>query len=124
MCLLCQSFLGAILNDQLRRIQTKQHNGTQRNPKKVRLLTKFSIDMTIHSQALSVHSLTSHLYVIMSRKKTLTYKLSSSKEPKTLQICHYRHGRKTTGVGFSFCNNFASLGFFARVFVPVSSIAT
>ena len=37
--------LGAILNDQLRRVQTKQHGGTQRNPKNMTLFPKFSIHM-------------------------------------------------------------------------------
>ena len=58
------------------------------------------------------------------------YKLSSSKAPKTQQICQYSHGRKAsgpfllydTGVGFSSHNNFANLGSFAKVSVPVGSI--
>ena len=43
------------------------------------------------------------------------------------QICHYRHTRKTsellllfnTGTDFSLSNNFANLGSFAKVSVPV-----
>ena len=55
------------------------------------------------------------------------YMLSRSKAPKTQEICHYRHTRKTseifllfnTGVDLSLRNNFASSGSFAKVFVPV-----
>ena len=50
--------------------------------------------------------------------------------PKTQQICHYIHATKTrelfllynTGVDFSSSNNFANLGSFAKVSVPVASI--
>ena len=53
--------------------------------------------------------------------------LSPSKAPKTQQICHYRHMRKTsdlflsfnTGINFSLRNNFANSGSFAKVSVPV-----
>ena len=53
--------------------------------------------------------------------------LSRSKAPKTQQICHYRHARKTselfslfnTGADFSLRNNFANSGSFAKVYVPV-----
>ena len=56
--------------------------------------------------------------------------LSRSKAPKTQQICHYRHVRKTsqlfllhdTGADFSCRCNFANLGSFAKVSVPVGSI--
>ena len=49
------------------------------------------------------------------------------KAPKTQQICHYRHTRKTselfllfnTGADFSLRNNFANLGSCAKVSVPV-----
>ena len=51
------------------------------------------------------------------------YRLSRSKAPKTQQICRYRHTRKTDelfpGVVFSFQNNFANSGSFAKVSVPV-----
>ena len=54
-------------------------------------------------------------------------RLSRSKAPKTQQICHYRHTRKTgelfllfnTSVDFSLRNNFANSGSFAKVSVPV-----
>ena len=57
----------------------------------------------------------------------MVYRLSRSKAPKTQQICHYRHMRKTselfllfnTGVDFSLRNNFANSGSFAKVFVSV-----
>ena len=60
-------------------------------------------------------------------EKASVYKLSRSKAPKTQQICHYRHTRKTgklflfvnTGVDFSLRNNFANLGSFAKVSIPV-----
>ena len=50
--------------------------------------------------------------------KAPVYRLSRSKAPKTQQICHYRHTRKTgelfllfnTGVDFSLHNNFAKAG--------------
>ena len=53
--------------------------------------------------------------------------LSRSKAPKTQQICHYRHARKTSelfllfnaGVDLSLCNNFANSGSFTKVSVPV-----
>ena len=56
--------------------------------------------------------------------------LSRSKALKTQQTCHYRHTRKTserfllynTGVNFSLRNNFANLGSFAKVSVPVQFI--
>ena len=49
---------------------------------------------------------------------------------KMQQICHYRHARKTfkffllcnTGVEFSFGNNFANLGSFAKVSVSVQPV--
>ena len=53
--------------------------------------------------------------------------LSRGKAPKTQQICHYRHTRKTSevflmfnaGTDFSLRNNFANSGSFAKVSVPV-----
>ena len=56
--------------------------------------------------------------------------MSLSKAPKTQQICHYKHARKTselfllfnTGVNFSSRNSFANLGSFAKISVPVGSI--
>ena len=59
--------------------------------------------------------------------KIPVYRLSRSKAPKTQQICHYRHTKKTgelfllfnTGVDFSLRNNFANSGSFAKVSVPV-----
>ena len=60
-------------------------------------------------------------------KKAPVYRLSRSKAPKTQQICHYRHMRKTselfllfnTGADFSLRNNFANSGSCAKVSVPV-----
>ena len=60
-------------------------------------------------------------------KKAPVYRLSRSKAPKTQQICHYRHMRKTgellllfnTGVDFNRRNNFANAGSFAKVSVLV-----
>ena len=60
-------------------------------------------------------------------EKAPIYRLSRSKAPKTQQICHYRHTRKTselflsfnTGVYFSLRNNLANSGSFAKVSVPV-----
>ena len=43
--------LGAMLNDLLWRIQTKQHDDMQRNPKKMTPSLKLSIDTAIQSQA-------------------------------------------------------------------------
>ena len=55
------------------------------------------------------------------------YRLSRSKAPKTQQICHYRHTRKTgelfllvnTGVDFSPRNNFANAGSLEKISTPV-----
>ena len=66
----------------------------------------------------------------MRKEKAPIYKSSRRKAPKTQQICHYEHVRKTRGlfllhdkgVGFSSHNNFANLGSFAKVSVPVRSI--
>ena len=52
------------------------------------------------------------------------------KAPKTQQICYYRHTTKTsghfllydTGVGFNSRNNFANLGSFVKVSVPLQYI--
>ena len=60
-------------------------------------------------------------------EKAPIYRLSRDKAPKTQQICHYRHARKTrelfllfnTGADFSLHNNFANSGSFAKVSVPV-----
>ena len=62
--------------------------------------------------------------------KARIYKLSSSKAPKTQQICHHGHATKTSGlflfydtsVGFNSRNNFANSGSFAKVSVPFQSI--
>ena len=94
------------------------------------LLLKLSIDMAIQSEDLSVHALTSQLYIIMHTHKAPIYKISRSKAPKTQQICCYRHARKIngpfslhdTGVYFGLRNNFANLRSFAKTSVPVESI--
>ena len=61
--------------------------------------------------------------------KELIYKLSRSKTLKTQQICYYRHAKKpvifllyNTSVNFNARNNFANLGSFAKVSVPVQSV--
>ena len=59
--------------------------------------------------------------------KSTHLRVIRSKAPKTQQICHYRHTRKTgelfllfnTGVDFSLRNTFANSGSFAKVSVPV-----
>ena len=58
--------------------------------------------------------------------KAPIYRLSRSKTPKTQEISHYRHARKTgelflfnTGVNFSLRNSFANSDSFAKVSVPV-----
>ena len=66
----------------------------------------------------------------LCKKKAPIHKLSRSKAPKTQQIYHYRHTRKIsgpfslygTGFDFSSRNNFAMLGSFAKVSVPVETI--
>ena len=87
---------------------------------------------------LTVHATTSLLYIFQQsmqanrninlwQEKALIYRLSRSKAPKTQQICHYRHTRKTselfllfnTGVDFSLLNNFANSGSYAKVSFPV-----
>ena len=60
-------------------------------------------------------------------EKVPVYRLSRSITPKTQQICHCRHTRKTselfllfnTGLDFSLRNNFANSGSFAKVSIPV-----
>ena len=66
----------------------------------------------------------------MRKEKAPINMSSCSKASKTQQISHYRHGKKSvklfllcdTGVNFCSRNNFADLGSFAKVFVPVESI--
>ena len=70
------------------------------------------------------------VYNMMRKEKAPIHKLSRSKAPLTQQICHKRQARKTswpfllynTGVDFSFRNNFANVGSFAKVSVPAESI--
>ena len=82
---------------------------------------------------LTMHAVTSLLYfqcsmqtnrnIHLFQEKALIYKLSHNKAPKTQQIYHYRHARKTSGsfllyyTGVAPRNNFADLGSFAKVFV-------
>ena len=64
------------------------------------------------------------IYLIMRKKKAPIYKLSCSRAPKTLQICNYKHVRKTrvlfslfnTGVDLRFRNNFANSGSCSKSF--------
>ena len=86
----------------------------------------------------TVHAKTSLLYTFQRsmeanrninlwQEKAPIYMLSRSKAPKTQQICHYKHTRKTSelfllfnaGVDFSLRNNFANSGSFTKVSVPV-----
>ena len=61
------------------------------------------------------------------QEKVPVYRLSHSKAPKTQQIYHYRHTRKTSqlfllfiaGVEFSLRNNFANSGSIAKVSFPI-----
>ena len=63
-------------------------------------------------------------------EKSAHLQVSPQQTSKTQEICHYRHATKTSGlfllyslgVDFSSRNNFANLGFFAKVSVPVQSI--
>ena len=63
----------------------------------------------------------------LSPEKAPICKLSRSKAPKTQQICHCSHTRKTSepfllynkGVDFSLRNNFHNSGSFAKVSFPV-----
>ena len=57
-------------------------------------------------------------YIVMREKKTPIYKLFRSKTPKTQQICHYRHVRKTSGPFLLYAIH---LGSFAKVSVPVET---
>ena len=67
---------------------------------------------------------------IYARKKHLFTSYPAAKHLKKWQICYYTHARKTsrpcwlygTGIGFSSSNNFANLGSFAKVTVPVEPI--
>ena len=73
------------------------------------------------------HSIQANKNINLWQEKAPVYRLSRSKAPKTQQICHYRHTRKTselfllfnTGAEFSLRNNFANSGSFAKVSVPV-----
>ena len=66
----------------------------------------------------------------LGQKKAPIYKLPRSKAPKTQQICHHRHARlflehfygMTWASTLALENNFANLGSFAKVSVPVRSI--
>ena len=114
----------AMLNDWLRRIQTKQ----RRNPKTVTLDSD-----TRHGNSIAslkrARVMKSIIYIKMREEKAPIYKSSRSKAPKTQQICHYRHVRKTserfflfnTSVDFSLRNNFANSSSCAKVSVPVYS---
>ena len=80
--------------------------------------------------ALSVHVSSSQLYIIIMRKeKAPIYKLCSSKAPKTQQICHYNHARKTS-ICFVVRHEhqllapaiiFSNSGSFAKISVPIRS---
>ena len=62
--------------------------------------------------------------------ETIHLLVISQQAPETQQICHYRYARKTIGllllydtsVDFSFRNNFAYLGSFAKVFASLETI--
>ena len=70
------------------------------------------------------------IYIIMHKEKTPIYKVSHSKALKTMQICSYRHARKTSrpfslydmSVDLSSRKKFANLGSFAKVSVSVITI--
>ena len=89
--------------------------------------TKLSIDMATQSQALSVHTLTS----LSNKSKHSFTSYPAAKHPKHKKNCHYRHVRKTSGLYFLLYNtgvdsssryNFANLGSFTKVSIPVGFV--
>ena len=135
----CVSFTAVILNaellDQLRRTQTKQDDkkrrkccflwgGTQT------LNSCRSLDYASNNIYIFQRSRRANRNIHLCQEKAPIYKLFRSKAPKTQQICHYRHARKTSGLfllyntsaDFSSRNNFANLGSFAKFAVPVQSL--
>ena len=104
----CVPSIIVVLNAKLTRLIAALANKNDRNAK-VRQECRFLLVET-HKHLTSIAVLTEH-----------------AKHPKTQQICHYKHTRKTselfllfnTRVDFSLCNNFSNSGSFAKVSVPV-----
>ena len=84
--------------------------------------------MTIQWQVLSMHALTSELYMLQCvNKKYSSTCCPLAKHPKHNKIAVTNMREKPvdlyrTGVNFSSRNNFANLGSLAKVSVPVQSI--
>ena len=74
-----------------------------------------------------MHVIAGPLHILMICASTYKYK---SMLGKSTQICHNRHARKTgvlfllydTDTDFISRNNFAKLGSFAKVFVPIQPV--
>ena len=119
--------LGIILNDWLRRMQTKQREEAWKKWHCFQVEHRHGNSAASLKRARVTKSIT---YIIMRKEKAPIYKSSRSKVSKTQQICHYRYVRKTSGLfllrdmgaGSSSRNYFANLGSFAKVSVPVGSI--
>ena len=104
----CVPSIIVVLNAKLTRLIAAHANKNDGN-EKVRQECRFLLVET-HKHLTSIAVLTEH-----------------AKHPKTQQICHYKHTRKTSelfllfnrSVDFSLCNNFSNSGSFAKVSVPV-----
>ena len=100
----------------------------EENRKQWRIFPKLNIDMATQWQVLSVRSLTSQLYMLQCiNKQHPSTCCFAAKHPKTQQIAVTDMLQKPVdffllcrmGVDFSSRNNFANLGFFAKVFAFV-----
>ena len=121
------------------RTQTQEAVRTEEARQECRvLLVKKTLTFNFYRSFDCAHKKTSLLYTFQRsmranrninlwQEKASVQRLSSSKAPKTQQICHYKHTRKTselfllfnTGADFSLCNNFANSGSCAKVSVPL-----
>ena len=95
--------------------------------RRVTFITVFTVHEKTSLLSTFQRSMQANSNITLWEEKAPIYRLSRSKAPKTQQICHYRHTRKTgelfllfnTGVDFSLRNNIASAGSSANVSVPV-----
>ena len=98
----------------------------RRKAKQLLLCPKWSTNITIQLQVLSVHTLASWLHMLQCINKNRSLKSClTAKYPKHKRNCDYWHTRKPvvffllylTGVDFSSHNNAANLGTLAKVLV-------
>ena len=132
----CVSSIIVVLNAKFAQLIVVRGN-KQARQKCYFLLVETHVHLTSIT-VLTVHAKTSLLYTFQRsikanrninlwKEKAPIYRLSRSKAPKTQQVCHYKHTRKTselfllfnTGVDFNLRNNFDNSSSFAKVSVPV-----